>query len=668
MPKRHGSGSQITRTMYRSILQSSLKGILFVLLLVISSEAQAQMPPMPGSLDDSMVVNMDRSSDIKYVHMNISVTPDTEYVAGSVLLRALVVNATPFTTLSLRPQLTVDSVESENGDSLRFEHMGDRLLIELPKMMAPGEMYGVRVFYHGFSTEPDRKGIIHTTQDGGPTSPNITWTASEPYAAKNWWPVKDNPMDKIDSVDLWFTCDTAYQVASNGILMEVTKSGDTGHTYKWKHRYPIAHYLIAFSCTKYDTFTTYWKYNDTDSLPIQNFVYPGQIEKWRSALNVMPSILSTFSDWFGPYPFLNEKYGHAQWRGGGMENQTISFVNNTDTALLVHEAAHQWWGDAMTCLVWNELWLNEGFATYFTSRYFGKQLGDDVHFRDMAAKEKFITSQPGGSVFVPDSLLPNTSRVFDARLSYDKGAWVLHMLKYLIGDQNFSLGIKTLHITPEMYGNLSTPALEMHFSKLTTRNLKPFFRQWVFNEGYPVYQFGVQSVQMFGQWRVMLRLDQTPSVEGTEFFAMPIQVRMEGDGWDSMIVLENTFNGQTWDFFLDREPKRFVLDPFNTILDGRVEQYLSVEDKAKSSNVTLQPNPVKRGDQLRITLEQGLVLRGFEIVDTRGAVLITDSTIHSEPSVLVPMSSLGSGAYTVRLHLIDNQGNRFDANEKFIVE
>jgi hypothetical protein len=644
--------------------------LVILVVLALSSVAQAQFyMPRPGVPLDSIVVNLDVSYDVKYIHMDIEVTPDTEYVAGSVLLRSLAVES-PFINrmiLTLREQIGIDSIKNEKGTALKFERMGEKVFVSLESPKQPGESFDVRVFYHGYSTIPDRKGFIHTTQYPDGTGDNIIWSSSEPYEAKNWWPCKDNPSDKIDSADLWFTCAEKYKVASNGLLQEVTPLGNGKHTYKWKSSYPIAHYLVAFVCTTFDTFTTYWKYSDVDSLPIQNFVYPGQAATWREKLQVVPDILSTYQQWFGPYPFLKEKYGHAQWRGGGMENQTISFVNYYDTALLAHEAAHQWWGDAITCASWNEIWLNEGFATYYTSRYMGKAQGEQAHLLDMAKKERFITSLPNGSVFVYDSSLANDLRVFDGRTTYDKGAWVLHMLRYVLGDSSFNAVMKGWMMGPHRYGNGTTPEFAQYVEKTTGRDLRKFFGQWVFAEGFPQYQFSPQTAPLFGQWRAVIYLDQTPTGSPV-FYEMPIQVRVEGDGWDSLLVLNNTQNAQSWDMMFEKEPKRWIFDPFNNILDGRVEQYLKVESSSPDGVVMLQPNPVKKGGALSLSLMNGYALKSYEIIDTRGVSVMRDSAMHPDLRLSLPIRELSTGAYTIRLSLLNDKGEAIERVEKFVIE
>jgi aminopeptidase N len=650
----------------RSMLQRIL-GLVLVLCCVTS--ARAQDPFQFNPMTDSIVVNQDMSYDLRYIHMDIMVTPDTEYVAGSILFKGLGVKS-PFIDrilLTLREQIIVDSVRSETGAPLEFARFGEKVLVGLPGAIQPGQAFATRVYYHGFSTTPDRHGFIHTTQHGDGTGGNIIWTSSEAYGAKNWWPVKDNPADKIDSADLWFTCDEQYTVSSNGLLTEVTPAANGTHTFKWKTRYPIAHYLIAFACSKYDTFTTYWKYNETDSLPIQNFTYPKDTEAWKKGMPVINNILDAFAEWYGPYPFVKEKYGHTQWRGGGMEHQTNTFMNWVDTGLMAHEAAHQWWGDAITCATWSDIWLNEGFATYSASRFNERLYGKERFLIEMAGKERFITSLAGGSVYVPEKSLDTVSRVFDGRTTYDKGAWVLHMLRYVLGDSTYDAVLKRIMTGPRRYTSINTGDLVNDLELLTGRDLKHFFGQWVFAEGYPQYTFSPQSAPLFGQWRSIIYIDQTPSATPI-FFEMPIQVKVEGDGWDSILVLNNTQSGQTWDMMFEREPKRWIFDPFNNILDGRVEQYLKVETAQSEGVVRLQPNPVKTGESLRVSMTEGYALKGFEIYDARGAQVMQDSTMYRDSSVALAIVTLPHVAYSIRLTVINNEGNTVELLEKFIVE
>jgi hypothetical protein len=165
----------------------------------------------------------------------------------------------------------------------------------------------------------------------------------------------------------------------------------------------------------------------------------------------------------------------------------------------------------------------------------------------------------------------------------------------------------------------------------------------------------------------VIYLDQTPT-RTPIFFSMPVQVRVEGDGWDSLLVLNNTQNAQSWDMMFEKEPKRWIFDPFNNILDGRVDQYLTVGSSSSEGIFLLQPNPVKRGEQLRITMSAGFALKSFEVFDTRGVSLLRDESMRSDTAVMLPVEALPSGAYSIRVSVLDDHGHATDRVEKFIIE
>lgn len=641
--------------------------LVFIATCLISSAVSAQnhhQRPLEINPADT-VVNKDDGYRVTYVKLDLEVTPDTEYVAGSALLRCISrQNTTNSIMVSLRAQLSVDSIVDANGDSLMFARNGDHMLISLKTAKPAGSAFDVKIFYHGFSTIPHRHGFIHTEQVPG--GPNIVWTQSEPYGAKNWWPCKDNPAEKIDSVDMWITCDTAYEVASIGLLQSVDKRTDTSHTWKWKHRYPIAHYLLAFACTDYARYSDYWKYSPTDSLEIQYFVFPSSLEKWKEAYEVVPDILQAFTEWFGPYPFLNEKYGHAQWRGGGMENQTMTFIQGHDTAIIAHEAAHQWWGNAITCKTWNDIWINEGFATFSDRLYLGRIHGQPLMERIYAQSEQRITAEPGGSVYVPDSMLADAGRVFSGRLSYEKGSWVLRMLRYKLGDTLFFGALRSLITGPRRYTSITTLDLVQHLDQYTKQDVSAFLRPWLLMEGFPQYQVYPQSAFVFGSWKSTLLIEQTGSKDPV-FYAMPVEIRIEGDDWDTTMKLNHSYSGQSWQFNFAKEPKRWIFDPNNQILDGRVEQVLSVKQEPLAHNTiaALQPNPVSRQGELRIVVDPQHTLIGYEIYNLSGVLAVRDTSAGSDR---ISIGDLAAGAYTIRLYLNSPEGTLVERSLKFIVE
>ena len=197
------------------------------------------------------------------------------------------------------------------------------------------------------------------------------WSLSEPYGSRDWWPCKNGLDDKADSIDVFITNPIAYKAASNGILQSETPvSGGTKLLTHWKHRYPIATYLICFAVTNYSVFNRSVNLS-TGVLPMQTFCYPEDSTSFSNGtINTLNAMQLFDTLFYLPYPFMNEKYGHVQFGwGGGMEHQTSTFVVSIDESLCAHELAHQWFGDKITCGSWKDIWLNEGFATHLASMY-----------------------------------------------------------------------------------------------------------------------------------------------------------------------------------------------------------------------------------------------------------------------------------------------------------
>ncbi|HEX7358120.1 MAG TPA: M1 family metallopeptidase, partial [Ignavibacteriaceae bacterium] len=303
----------------------------------------------------------DSNYDVKYYKLDISVNHLAHTISGNVTCKAQIVNPNISTIYyDLTTPLTVDSV-FVNGQAASFTRGSNKLNITLNTTLNTGDEFTTLVYYHGTPGSSGFGSFEFSSHNGTPA----IWTLSEPYGAKDWWPVKDTPADKADSADFWITVNTSLIPASNGKLMAIVNNGDGTHTYKWKSSYPIAQYLLSMAITNYAEYTNYYRYSPTDSMPINHFLYPESLNSNITQLDKTPGMIEIYSEHFGQYPFLNEKYGHAQFGwGGGMEHQTITSMGGFSDGLISHELAHMWYGDAITCKDWHHIWLNEGFATY----------------------------------------------------------------------------------------------------------------------------------------------------------------------------------------------------------------------------------------------------------------------------------------------------------------
>ena len=222
-----------------------------------------------------------------------------------------------------------------------------------------GSKDSLSIYYKGTPVGGGFGSFVQSIHNGVP----VIWTLSEPYGAKDWWPCRNGLDDKADSIDIYITHPSKYKASSNGVPEAEVQQGSTTISH-YKHRYPIASYLVAFSVTNFSTFTDYAAIGNKN-VPVISYVYPEDSAYFHSNVNSVMNGLSLYSNRFTPYPFLTERYGQTQFGfGGGMEHQTNSFVINAEENLVTHELAHQWFGDKVTCGSWQDIWLNEGFATF----------------------------------------------------------------------------------------------------------------------------------------------------------------------------------------------------------------------------------------------------------------------------------------------------------------
>ena len=249
-----------------------------------------------------------------------------------------------------------------------------------------------------------------------------------------------------------------------------------------------------------------------------------------------------FSKIFGPYPFIKEKYGQVQFGwGGGEEHQTSTFIVTPEEGLMSHELAHQWFGDKITCGSWQDIWLNEGFATHLASMDMENKYPLTVRATRKNEIDN-ITSIPNGSVFVSDTTSVN--RIFNSRLSYIKGSHLLYMLRWILSDSVFFKGMKNyFNDTSIAYGFAKTKDFQRNLEKVSGVNLDYFFKDWFYGQGYPSYD--VQWKQIDNK-SVSMKMNQTTSDPSVTFFALPVALEFKNGIQQKTIVVDNKTNGETF--------------------------------------------------------------------------------------------------------------------------
>jgi len=413
--------------------------------------------------------------DIVHQKLELRLDPANRWIAGKVSTTFQRSEGAPEELVfDLSDSLSVDSVLYHHSP-VSFVHEQNRLIIKLPTSIL---FDSLSVFYHGRPAFSGFGSFVTTQTKGGKP---VLWTLSEPFGASDWWPCRQNLNDKIDSLDIVVFTPKAYKVASNGVLHAVYSINEEENVFHWRHRHPIASYLVAVAITDYKEIQEQIVLRD-GTMPLHDYVFPEKEAEWQSARPLVKKLITWLDSLLVPYPFTNEKYGHAQFGwGGGMEHQTMSFMVDLSPGLVAHELAHQWFGDLITCGSWADIWLNEGFATYMTG------MAIERFFPGLWAQWKneqinTVLLHPAGSVFCRDSM--SVSRIFDGRLSYSKGAMVLHMLRQELGTGTFMDGIRYYLTANRSNGFARTYDFQQAMEQVSNRNLGRFFSDWIYAEGH----------------------------------------------------------------------------------------------------------------------------------------------------------------------------------------
>ena len=496
------------------------------------------------------------SYDLLSQKLEIEVDPAIHYIKGEVTTEFLALENTDTIVFDLSDNLEVASVTTEE-EALQFTHENNELIITFAKGLCEDATQTLKIAYEGTPNKSNdgSNGFVTTTHNNTPS----LYTLSEPYGSREWWPCKQDLNDKIDQIDVIITAPAAYKAVSNGMVISEIQEGALMTTH-WQHNYPIPTYLIGVAVTDYEVFSQTVERNG-HSFDIVNYVYPESREKAEEYTKVTVEIMNLFQDLFGEYPFKDEKYGHAEFEyGGGMEHSTISFMGNFSRSLIAHELAHQWFGNKVTCDSWNNIWLNEGFATYLTGLVENHFDGEEDFINWKRGKIANITTSRNGSVYVKDEKLDNVGRIFSSRLTYNKGAMVIHMLRQKLGDDVFFKAIRNyLNDEQLAYGYANSDQLQAHLENTSGQDLQAFFNDWIYGEGYPSYDVawyqGAKS-------ELNITMNQAQSNKKVDFFEMNVSFLVVGmRGEEQYITVDHTFDGQEFAIAVDFEISDIIIDP-----------------------------------------------------------------------------------------------------------
>ncbi len=524
--------------------------------------------------------------DVTHYFLDLEFVANSRTVEGSVTITAdSLVTGLQIATLDLYDNMAVSSV-TLGGASLAYTHGGNLLQVTLDRPYDTGETFEIVVTYSGSPVS----GSFGWNKYSQFSEGEMVWSLSEPEGARTWWPCKDRPDDKA-MVEEWYTVHDSWTATGNGISVGTSKQGRK-MTYKWRSSYPLTTYLVSVAGTDYVTWSETYIDLLGNPMPVVNYVYPEDLADAQESLNRTVDMLGFFAQLFGEYPFVDDKYGHSAFPfSGAMEhtsNTSYGYVllnggHNYDF-IVAHELAHQWWGDSVSPETWPDIWLNEGFATYSEALWVENESGAQAYQDYM---NSFWRENFSGPLYDPPVLFSNTV--------YDKGGWVQHMLRGVLGDTAFFDGQRDWY-TGRRDGVGNTAEYQATLEAQYGASLGWFFQEWVYLENSPRYEYGWTTADLgSGAYRTWLRIRQVQSDAGT--FTMPVQVTLvTGSGsevrtvWNdaadqdftldtSEPLLDLIFDEKDW--ILKAAETEIVLDDLD--LDG-------VPDRNDNCNGTVNPN------------------------------------------------------------------------------
>ena len=630
--------------------------IILSVQMLISMAAEAQKPVRKSLA----VINSNpllENYDVKYYGLDLEMDDKSDLISGNTTILVKVRN-NPLSILvfELYNMLEIQQILVD-GEVIQFTHEGDEIIIPMGEPVDTGQLVQTQIYYGGQTGD----GMVTETDEEWEIP--VTFTLSEPFYAKDWFPCKENLKDKADSVHVFITTEYGLKATSNGILTGTTYFPNGKVRYEWKSNYPIAFYLISAAVSDYIEYNIEAPIDGiANPLFIQNFLYdrPGCLETYKDQIDVTVNIMEVFCDLFGPYPFREEKYGHYMWPwGGGMEHQTMTGMGSFRFSLIAHELGHSWFGDFVTCATWQDIWINEGFATY-AANLATQHLAPISASGERAYWFGRALNEPDGSVYVPAIEADSDPRIFSGNLTYGKGMALVHMIRFeLQDDEVFYL---TLRNFIDRYANDVATGMDFKevLEETSGMDFTDFFDQWYFGSGYPIFELN------WNQQGTDLTLQsiQSTSSEMTSLFRMSMEYKIYYSGGDTVIRVFHGVKEENYQLSFPQIVDSIQIDPANWVLNTVSGIEGGSVKKGSGELFAVFPNPNHGMISFQLLEEVELPVT-VEVFNGSGQLVISRKMEGCVPfaDYAVNMSKLANGLYYLKL----GNGDRFEFR-KLLVE
>ena len=597
------------------ILRNYLHRLLVITCLLITFNGLSQPTPTMRNFAAA-------ETDVHYQEMHVEIDPAINKVAGEITFyfTSRIDQLNRF-VVDYQDELPILFIQRGNS-TLTYSRSNDLITIDLGKSLLVGEQDTVTISY-------ESDGTLRQELHSG-----IPVISTDLDLGVLWYPGKRDLTDKIDSVDLYVTTPPNQYVAGNGTL-EGIEVIDDKWIHHWRHRHPIATtYLLELAITNYTIVKDSVLLREGTMLPLYHYLYPESVAALSAELAATPDILQFFENHFGAYPFADEKYGHAQYTAGGaLEVQTMSFMGFFNFEVIAHEMAHQWFGDNVTFGSWTDIWMSEGMAEYLSGLAV-EALRPTEWNGVKTSKINSITSQPGGSVYVSDTT--DLSVIFDGRLTYNKGFYLAHMLRWMVGDTAFFQACRN-YLQDHDATFARTSDFQEHLEVVSGKELDGFFADWFYGQGYPSYTVSWEQVQD----SVILWIDQDQSDPSVSYFEMPVPIKAYRFGIVADTVFQHTYEHQRFAMYVGtNQVSQLLFDQDKWILSkgNKIIKLITAVPSLDSDSLVIYPNPASDF----IELSNNVSIDEIEFIHASG-IQITRAVIDRR----VSLEGLISGHYTL---------------------